>query len=122
MHDEIELLGFALDSPFKLLESIPTGIISARKMKGSVKQRVSMLGHLVHIKPTSTSNGDRMFFGTFVDTSGEFIDTVHFPPVARKYPFTGRGIYHLHGKVVEDFGALSLEVDSMEKLGYRGLE
>jgi DNA polymerase-3 subunit alpha len=122
MYDEIQLLGFPLSSPFGLLESFPADITSAKEMRHHVNKRVAMVGYLVHIKNTGTSKGDKMQFGTFVDQEGEFIDSVHFPPVAKKYPFTGRGIYHLFGKVVEDFGALSLEVDRMLKLGYRGLE
>ncbi len=122
MYDEIELLGFPLSSPFKLLESMPIGVISVREMKQHINRNVQMVGYLITTKNTSTLKGDRMHFGTFVDTDGEFIDTVHFPPVAKQYPFTGRGIYHLFGKVVEEFDAMSLEVSRMVKLGYRGLE
>lgn len=122
MYDEIELLGFPLSSPFKLLETVPTGIISVKEMKQHINRHVEMVGYLVHVKNTTTSNGDRMHFGTFVDQEGEFIDSVHFPPIAKKFPFTGRGIYHIKGKVVEDFAALSLETESMVKLGYRGVD
>mgnify|MGYP002786930367 CR=1 FL=1 len=122
MYDEMELLGFPLSSPFALLESVPTGIVPVSEMKNHVGKRVEMVGYLVHIKNTSTIKKERMQFGTFVDQDGAFLDSVHFPPVAKKYPFTGKGIYHLFGRVVEDFGALSLEVDRMVKLGYRGLE
>ncbi len=122
MYDEIELLGFPLSSPYKLLESVPEGVVSVREMKQRIHQRVEMIGYLVHIKNTGTNRGEKMHFGTFVDQEGTFLDSVHFPPVARQYPFTGRGIYHLKGKVVEDFEAMSLEVDWMVKLGYRGLE
>ena len=122
MYDEMELLGFPLSSPFGLLESFPSEIIPANEMKNYINKHVAMVGYLVHIKNTGTSKGDKMQFGTFVDQEGEFIDSVHFPPVAKQFPFTGRGIYQLWGKVVEDFGALSLEADRMVKLGYRGLE
>jgi hypothetical protein len=50
------------------------------------------------------------------DEKGEFFDTTHFPPSLEKYPFRGRGIYCLDGKVVEEFGFPSLEVYSMQKL------
>ena len=59
-----------------------------------------------------------MDFGTFIDRDGEFLDTVHFPPVAKKYPFRGRGIYRIVGRVVEEFGFYSIEVVSMEKEKY----
>jgi DNA polymerase-3 subunit alpha len=42
-------------------------------------------------------------------------DTVLFPPVAAKYPFRGKGIYRTYGKVVSEFGYLSIEVLKMEK-------
>jgi hypothetical protein len=57
-----------------------------------------------------------MHFGTFFDCKGQFFDTVHFPQVAKKFPFRGYGIYLITGKVVEEFGFASLEVERMEKL------
>jgi DNA polymerase-3 subunit alpha len=57
-----------------------------------------------------------MHFGTFYDRQGEVFDTVHFPDVARKFPFRGRGFYFIQGKVVEDFGIPMIEVISMEKI------
>jgi len=59
---------------------------------------------------------EAMHFGTFSDRNGLFFDTVHFPPVVKKFPFRGYGIYLLSGKVVEEFGFASLEVKRMEKL------
>ena len=60
-----------------------------------------------------TSDGKRMYFGTFIDRDGAFIDTVHFPPVAEKYRFRGKGIYKITGKVVEEFDCISIEVTKM---------
>ena len=57
-----------------------------------------------------------MYFGTFLDKNGDYIDTVHFPPVAKKYPFRGRGVYQLTGKVTEEFDCVSIEISYMEKL------
>lgn len=122
MYDEMELLGFPLSSPFKLLDSVPAGIVSVKEMKTRINQPVEMIGYLVHIKNTRTLRDDKMHFGTFIDQEGEFLDSVHFPPIAKKFPFTGKGIYHLKGKVVEDFEAMSLEVQWMVKLGYRNLD
>lgn len=122
IYDEMELLGFPLESPFPLLEAIPEGCIPALKLPQYVNKRVRVLGYLVTIKNTRTSNGKNMYFGTFLDQAGEFIDTVHFPPVAAKHPFMGRGIYLLEGKVVEEFDAITLEVDLMKRLNYRTLE
>jgi hypothetical protein len=57
-----------------------------------------------------------MHFGTFYDRPGEVFDTVHFPDIARKYPFRGRGFYDIKGRVVEDFGVFTIEVSFMTKL------
>ena len=46
----------------------------------------------------------------FLDEQGEFFDTTHFPPSLEKYPFRGRCVYCLDGKVAEEFGFPSLEV------------
>ncbi|MEL7269640.1 MAG: hypothetical protein AAGL34_08705, partial [Bacteroidota bacterium] len=55
---------------------------------------------------------------TLVDQHGEVFDTVLFPPVAAKYYFRGKGIYRFYGKVVEEFGFLSIEVIKMQKEDY----
>jgi DNA polymerase-3 subunit alpha len=75
-----------------------------------------MLGVLVTIKYVRTIKKEIMHFGTFLDHTGEFFDTVHFPDIARAYPFKGRGVYLLLGRVVEEFGFPSVEVTRMAKL------
>jgi DNA polymerase-3 subunit alpha len=77
---------------------------------------INIQGYLVTIKKTVTSKNQLMFFGTFIDVMGNFIDTVHFPPAAAKYPFRGRGIYTITGKVMEEFDCISVEVHKMERL------
>jgi DNA polymerase-3 subunit alpha len=57
-----------------------------------------------------------MHFGTFLDEEGHVFDTTHFPDTARQYPFRGRGLYLLKGKVVEDFGYPMIEISYMIKL------
>jgi DNA polymerase-3 subunit alpha len=57
-----------------------------------------------------------MFFGNFVDRDGHFVDTVHFPPVARQYRFRGKGVYSITGKVMEEFDCITIEVLKMERL------
>jgi hypothetical protein len=58
-----------------------------------------------------------MFFGTFIDEAGDWVDSVHFPDTANKHRLTGRGFYHIKGKVVDDFGVYSIEVSWMQKVG-----
>ncbi|HLF64648.1 MAG TPA: DNA polymerase III subunit alpha [Saprospiraceae bacterium] len=116
--DEMELLGFPLCGPFALLKERVTADVPAAKLAQYVGKIVTSAGYLVTIKHTQTSKGQRMYFGTFLDQEGYFLDTVHFPPVAAKYPFRGRGIYRIKGKVVEEFGFYSIEVEEMERLPY----
>jgi len=114
--DEIELLGFPLCDPFKLVATVDYGNTRALELIQNVGKRIHIVGYVVTIKNTGTVNGELMFFGTFYDQQGEVFDTVHFPDVARKFPFRGRGFYSIKGKVVEDFGIPMIEVSMMEKL------
>ncbi len=117
-HDEIELLGFPLCSPFSLVKKEREHFVMASEMKNHLNKVVVMLGYFVFVKTTKTSNGDIMYFGTFVDPKGDFIDTVHFPQVAINYPFRGLGVYALKGKITEDFDFYSIEVNTMNYLPY----
>lgn len=111
--DEIELLGFPLCNPFLLLEKPRESKLQASMLPNYRDTVVTIEGYLVTTKNTSTSDGKKMQFGTFIDYHGDFIDTVHFPPVAAQYPFRGRGVYSITGKVVEEFDCMTLEVISM---------
>ncbi|HTH55753.1 MAG TPA: DNA polymerase III subunit alpha [Cyclobacteriaceae bacterium] len=114
--DEIELLGFSLDDPFRLLATRDYGNVSARLLPNKGGTGVTIVGYLVTTKDTRTKRGQSMHFGTFLDSNGEVFDTVHFPEVASRFPFRGRGFYQIHGKVVEDFGVWVINVASMNKL------
>ncbi|MBP8942894.1 MAG: hypothetical protein KBG76_11865 [Saprospiraceae bacterium] len=121
--DEIELLGFPLCSPFDLLDAPyidqhTTGI-TATEMPKHYRKTVIMYGYYVTRKWVSTKNNKLMSFGTWVDREGRFFDTTHFPPSLEAYPFKGKGIYLIKGKVVDDFGFKSMEVVGMERLPYR---
>jgi len=116
--DQLELLNFTLYDPFILLKEPPTSTLLTSDFPKYENQYVVIYGYLVTIKNTRTSKGSRMYFGTFLDQSGQWIDTVHFPPVAKKYPFRGKGIYRITGKVVSEFDFLSLEVSTLERMPY----
>lgn len=116
--DQIEILEFPLDSPFHLVKDQTVSSIKARDMKQYLGKSVQIIGYLVTIKYTRTVKGDVMNFGTFIDREGDWIDTVHFPPVVKKYPFKGRGIYLIKGKVTEEFDFYSIEVTSCERMAY----
>ncbi len=114
--DEIELLGFPLCNPFELLEEPFTNRMRAVHLKNRIGKIVTIEGYLVTTKRTSTTGGKQMYFGNFLDYDGYFIDTVHFPPVAKRFPFRGKGIYKITGKVMEEFDCISIEVSKLERL------
>jgi error-prone DNA polymerase len=117
-YDEMELIGFPLCNPFDLLAEESADHVPARELPRHIGKTVCVTGYLIHVKPTKTSRGERMYFGTFLDRNGDFLDTVHFPPVASKFVWQGKGIYEVHGRVLEEFGALSVECAEMRKLPY----
>ncbi len=116
--DQIELLGFPLCSPFALY-NIKEGSLKAADLPEYRNKRVHCIGYLVTVKTTRTTKGQAMLFGTFLDLEGQFIDTVHFPPVAAKHPFRGKGVYAFSGRVTEEFDCYSIEVDWMEKVSMK---
>ena len=115
--DEIELIGFPVSlTAFDMLQTNFRGELMAKEIMSHIGQKVRMLGHLVTIKYVRTVRKEIMHFGTFIDVQGEFFDTVHFPPSLKLYPFRGDGIYLILGKVVEEFGFPSIEVEKMAKM------
>ncbi len=117
VYDEIELLGFPVTNTyFDLLETKFRGDILAHEMSLYVGKTLRMLGLLVTIKYVRTIKKEWMHFGTFIDVNGRFFDTVHFPKAVEQYPFRGDGVYLVKGKIVEEFGFPSLEVEKMAKL------
>jgi DNA-directed DNA polymerase III PolC len=116
-YDEIELLGFPLTlSWFDMLQTKYRGEVTASEMNTVAGQRVKMLGHLVTVKYIKTVKREWMNFGCFIDHRGEFFDTTHFPQSLTKWPFRGSGTYLIQGKVVDEFGSVTVEVEKMAKL------
>ncbi len=111
--DEYELLGFPLCNPFELLAKPQQSFLKAIDLPSYKSKVITIEGYLITTKNTKTSSGKAMHFGTFLDRDGDFIDTVHFPPVAAKYPFRGKGIYTITGKVMEEFDCVTIEVMSI---------
>ena len=118
IYDQMELLGFSLYSPFELLKEKPKSNFIAKLLPVYINKNILIYGYLIHVKYTRTAKKEQMHFGTFIDTEGHFIDTVHFPNAARSYPFRGKGIYVIYGKVVSEFGFISIEVSKMFKQDY----
>ena len=113
-----ELLGFCLCPPFELLVEPPKNKRSAVDMPRFLNRLIDIYGYLVTVKTTRTHTGKRMCFATLVDQEGQVFDAVLFPPIAAQYSFRGRGIYRFYGKVVSEFGFLSIEVLKMQKQDY----
>ena len=119
-YDEIELLGFPVSlSAFDLLETRFRGNMFAHDLIHNVGKMIRILGNLVTIKYVHTVKGEWMHFGCFLDINGEFFDTVNFPDSLKKYPFRGQGVYLILGRVVEEFGFPSIEVEKMAKMPFK---
>ncbi|MBL7952685.1 MAG: DNA polymerase III subunit alpha [Flavobacteriales bacterium] len=130
-YDELDLLGYPLCDPFTLVEyggdekgservmhNVPPFILK-RDMLQYVGKRVSMYGYLIHVKTTDTHYGQRMTFGSFIDTAGDFWDSTQFPDVAARFAFSGRGVYQFIGVVEEEFGHVSLRTQIFKKLAWK---
>jgi error-prone DNA polymerase len=114
--DQMELLGFPIHSPFSIVEEDPSAVVMAKELTKYAAKAVWVKGYLIHAKRTTTSNGQSMYFGTFLDEEGEWLDTVHFPQIAERYRFRGKGVYKIHGTVLVEYDCVNIEVDYMEKM------
>lgn len=116
-YDELELLEFPVTlTEFDLLKTSFRGDVMAKDMERHVGKTVRMVGNYIACKQLRTDRGGHMAFGTFTDIHGDFFDTVHFPPCFKAYPFKGWGAYLIRGKITEDYGVASLEVEKMARL------
>ena len=114
--DQIELLGFPLCNPFELAdEEIEQGT-TALELSSKLGHFVIAYGYLVTVKDTKTSKGERMNFATFLDENGYYMDSVHFPNIAKQFPFRGKGLYKIQGRVTEEFGFFSIEASALYKV------
>ena len=119
LYDEIEIMGFPLSNPFALADDDPGKYEKAKDLDKHIGKPVTVLCYYIAHKQVPTKNDDEMFFGTFVDADLDWIDTVHFPDAAKKYPLNKSGFYKITGKVVEDFRVCSIEVNKMIGVGYK---
>lgn len=116
--DEIELLGFPVSvTPFNLLKTRYRGDVMARDLVEYHKKQVKMLAYLVSRKHVPTKMG-AMYFGTWIDASGEFFDTAHFTGSLKEYPFKGGGCYLLLGTVEVDYHFPTITISKMEKMPF----
>jgi hypothetical protein len=99
-----------------MLKTSFRGEVLAKDMIRYVGKKVRMVGNLVTIKYVRTVKKEWMHFGTFLDATGEFFDTVHFPKSLQNYPFKGKGVYLILGEVTQEFDFPSLTVEKLAKL------
>ena len=116
--EQIESFGFPICGYYPILASPPANKNRALQLKEYLNKKIDIYGYLIAMKNTRTHNGKRMSFGTFLDQYGDVFDTVLFPPVQEKYRLKGKGIYRMYGKVVEEFGFLSIEIIKIVKQDY----
>ncbi len=119
--DELELLGFPLCSPYRLLadRSKYTNLILARDLLNHRNRIINILGYFVCRKEVRTKHHKLMQFGTWLDEEGQYFDTTHFPRSLKQYPLRGKGIYLITGKVTMEFGFAQIEVRKLELLPLR---
>ena len=117
---EYATLGFLCDRhPMTLykraLKRVRT--VKARHLPRFVGRRICFAGWLITGKKVQTKHGDTMEFLTFEDEGG-IVETTFFPAVyARFCHMVDRNRpYLLHGKVEEDWGAITLTVDRVTPL------
>lgn len=116
--EQMELLGFPIESPFDLLESPLLPHQTSLDLPSYEGKEVLIYGYFVNLKRTTTKNQEQMLFGTFYDENGHDIDTVHFPDTASAFPLRGIGIYEIRGIVTVEFEFPVIEVSSLKKLNY----
>ena len=117
--DQIELLGFPLCNVFELVDDDVTQYVAAKNIADHLGKDIKMLGYLITTKPVYTVKNEMMYFGTYIDVHGDWLDTVHFPDVNHHYPLGGKGFYKMTGRVVENFGVFMLEVKYCKKVGIK---
>lgn len=116
--EHMELLDFPLCDPFELIDEQLESHVLAKDLPRFIQHHIRTYGYLVTVKRTKTVNGDQMLFGTLLDPEGEQLDTVHFPQVVGLFPFRGKGIYEICGKVVNEFDFLSIEISTVRKIPF----
>jgi DNA-directed DNA polymerase III PolC len=119
LYDETELLDFPMCNPFEMVDDNGHAYTKTKELEKNCGKIVTSLGYFIDHKRVTTVKGERMAFCTFLDVNLDWIDTVHFPDSLRYYDLKGKGFYKITGKVVNDFGVYSIEVQKMEKIGYK---
>jgi DNA polymerase-3 subunit alpha/error-prone DNA polymerase len=121
LRQEFSVLGFLCDRHPMALYAEPLAKlrpVKARELHRHVGRRARCAGLLITGKVVSTREGEPMEFLTFEDESGT-LEATFFPDTYRRYwhLLHSPGPFVLSGLVEEDFGAVTLTVERLEKLG-----
>lgn len=114
-YDQMELLGFSLFNHFSLLKNPMRPSTKAAELHKYVGRNIIMYGDMINYRSVRTVQNRYMTFGTLFDDNADIFDIVMFPNVADKYPIRSKGIYLCYGKVIDELGYLSLNVEKIER-------
>jgi len=117
---EYAVLGFLCDRhPMELFTDRlkPLRLVRAIDLPRFLGQRVRMAGWLITGKTVATKHGDAMEFLTFEDET-DIVETTFFPEAYRRFCHMVDRLrpYILTGKVEENWGAVTLTVDKVERI------
>lgn len=120
LRHEAETLGFLLSRhPLTLYKYRLRGrkLVPAKNLHKHVGKRVQTVGWFVTGKLVRTKNEEPMEFMSFEDTTAIY-ETTFFPQAYERYchMFTHTQPFILTGKVEEDFGAVTLTVEKVERV------
>ncbi len=103
--------------PLLLYGSQLNGRVRACDLKRYTGKAIRLAGWLLSGKLVSTKTGEVMEFLTFEDETG-VVETIFFPRVYRRYAavLSSGNAYMLQGKVEEEYGAVTLIVNGVQKL------
>ncbi|MFQ5432061.1 MAG: DNA polymerase III subunit alpha [Nitrospinota bacterium] len=93
------------------------GVVKVKDLRRYVGKRVRVAGWLVTGKVVSTKKGEPMEFLTFEDETG-LVETTFFPRTYARFchMLNREQPYILEGLLEEDFGAITLTVDSVKQV------
>ncbi|KUY29902.1 hypothetical protein ATB96_17660 [Elizabethkingia ursingii] len=113
----MELIGFVVSAPaFELAKSAYRGDVFASDLLQLEGKIVRIVADLVTDKSVKTKRGDYMKFRTFLDSKGDFIDTVHFSQSFGRYPLRGPGPFiWLREKLSLNMGTRLLKYTNVAK-------
>jgi len=98
-------------------------IVKAKELPYFVNRHVRVAGILITGKVVHTKHGEPMEFLTFEDDTG-LIETTFFPEAYRRFSsiIDGNRPFILYGKVEEDFGAVTMTVNRVDRVRIKKMQ